>query len=1234
MEKQRNRSYRLTCFGFIVGAFVFFVLLTVLSLSPADASPCGGAGQRACCVGENINGACPGLTEVNGCDGDCQCSNLPLSSSNSHCIAATPCGGEGQRACCGGELTNGPCQSGLTEVNGCAGGDCTCGGSANPFGVSSNSSCIRATACGGDGQRACCGGELINGVSACQSGLQELPFSCSGDCLCGGTANPFQISSSGICGPSSVSLNIAEPSTNWEGDSALHACELTGYADMHAHMFAELAHGGKVLAGKAYDPNGGGIAAALSPSADETLHGLHGLIGDPIGAGTQDGSVNKFGPPYFADWPTWTSTTHQQMYYPWLERAYRGGLRLMVLFAVTNEALCKSRHGTDCENSMLPPSRLADLDQFDERFRPLTATPPSLPPIEAQLQLAYQFEDFINAQAGSDDSKKWFKIVKTPAEARAAITAGKLAVVLGIEVDNPFGCRYDTQPCTQQTVSDAVDKYYAKGVRHIFPIHNFTNQFGSPAAWQDAINVGNRAATGTWWGVEDCSSQGYGFWLDSFVQFWINLFGFSGFEAPDYSATQGKASCNANGLTNLGSSLLTKLKQKGMIIDIDHMSNKAFNDTLTWAEANNYPVVASHVLFFDLHNQNYGGNAGRHERLRTSDQLTRIKNVGGMITVMLKDDVQDTSNKGKKETVTYSGTNIADNCMHSTKTLAQAYQYAVDKMGGPVAFGSDFNGVAGHIGPRFGTDACGGDGAEDQDLNHLRQLREGNKLQYPFSLQPFGHFDKQVTGKKTFDFNVDGLAHVGLLPDMVADLQNVGLSSTYTNQLFKSAEGYIKVWEKADPTSSSGSSTTAVCVNPTVNADNTCKATASVATAALLNDSTVTLSQSPAGPYSEGPTSVTLTVTPKASCALPTTCTGTVTVVDKTAPSITCPANVTTECTGSSSAKATFADATLGTDNCPGIVTSKGCSPISGSSFALGSNTVTCSDSDDASPANVGSCNFTVKVVDTTPPSITCPASATVECTGSQTAFSPTAATASDTCTGVTITNPPAGTFPFGTTTLNYSAKDAANLTASCTSTVKVVDTTKPTITCPAPKTIECTGNRSASFTPVAATASDTCAGVTVSNPPTATFPLGSTTLNYSVTDAVGLGASCTSSVTVADTTKPTITSLSASPASLWPPNHKMAAVTVSATATDACNSSAPVCQITGISSNEPVNGLGDGDTAPDWQITGPLTANLRAERSGTGTGRIYTVQVTCTDQQGLSTVGSTTVTVPHDQGH
>jgi Galactose oxidase, central domain len=95
--------------------------------------------------------------------------------------------------------------------------------------------------------------------------------------------------------------------------------------------------------------------------------------------------------------------------------------------------------------------------------------------------------------------------------------------------------------------------------------------------------------------------------------------------------------------------------------------------------------------------------------------------------------------------------------------------------------------------------------------------------------------------------------------------------------------------------------------------------------------------------------------------------------------------------------------------------------------------------------------------------------------------------------------------------------------------------------------------------------------------------------------------------------TPPTITSASASPNTLWPPNHKMVPVTVSVSATD--NSGAmPTCQIVSVSSSEPINGLGDGNTAPVWQITGPLTVNLRAERSGKGTGRTYTIIVACTD--------------------
>ena len=77
--------------------------------------------------------------------------------------------------------------------------------------------------------------------------------------------------------------------------------------------------------------------------------------------------------------------------------------------------------------------------------------------------------------------------------------------------------------------------------------------------------------------------------------------------------------------------------------------------------------------------------------------------------------------------------------------------------------------------------------------------------------------------------------------------------------------------------------------------------------------------------------------------------------------------------------------------------------------------------------------------------------------------------------------------------------------------------------------------------------------------------------------------------------------------------------------ATDLCDGSAPVCTLTDISSNEPINGADDGDTAPDWQIRGDLKARLRAERSGNGSGRIYTLEVTCTDQQGNTQQATTT---------
>jgi hypothetical protein len=117
------------------------------------------------------------------------------------------------------------------------------------------------------------------------------------------------------------------------------------------------------------------------------------------------------------------------------------------------------------------------------------------------------------------------------------------------------------------------------------------------------------------------------------------------------------------------------------------------------------------------------------------------------------------------------------------------------------------------------------------------------------------------------------------------------------------------------------------------------------------------------------------------------------------------------------------------------------------------------------------------------------------------------------------------------------------------------------------------------------------------------------------------------------DITAPVISSTSASPNTLWSPNHKMNNVTISTVATDNCGG-AVTCSISSVTSNEPINGLGDGNTAPDWIVTGNQTLQLRAERAGVGSGRVYTIGTRCTDAAGnLSLPMYTTVTVVHDQG-
>ena len=135
-------------------------------------------------------------------------------------------------------------------------------------------------------------------------------------------------------------------------------------------------------------------------------------------------------------------------------------------------------------------------------------------------------------------------------------------------------------------------------------------------------------------------------------------------------------------------------------------------------------------------------------------------------------------------------------------------------------------------------------------------------------------------------------------------------------------------------------------------------------------------------------------------------------------------------------------------------------------------------------------------------------------------------------------------------------------------------------------------------------------------------------TASSDVPDDVPGNNSKTATTTV-DPTPPVISGLSADPSSLWPKNHKLRDVTINYTATDGC--AGVNCQITNITSNEPINGTGDGDTAPDWEFVDEHHVRLRAESAGGSVGRIYTITVTCTDAAGNSTTKTIEVHVGHN---
>jgi hypothetical protein len=288
--------------------------------------------------------------------------------------------------------------------------------------------------------------------------------------------------------------------------------------------------------------------------------------------------------------------------------------------------------------------------------------------------------------------------------------------------------------------------------------------------------------------------------------------------------------------------------------------------------------------------------------------------------------------------------------------------------------------------------------------------------------------------------------------------------------------------------------------------------------------------------YPVGVTTVNFTAEDSAGNS--NSCSFTITVIDATPPSVSCPENISVDASGDACSALVEIAIPEFADNCTTVTLTN---DITGSedasaTYPVGTTTVTYTATDSA--GNQASCSFDVTVNDVTAPTISCPANITVNaganaCSAAVTVPAPTV---NDSCAGVTVTNSfngtanASGTYPVGVTTVTFTATDAAGNDNTCQMTVTVNDVTAPTISCPANITVNAPANAcSAAVTVPAPTVNDSCAGVTVTNSfngtanASGTYPVGVTTVTFTATDAAGNDNTCQMTVTVNDVTAPTI---------------------------------------------------------------------------------------------------------------
>jgi hypothetical protein len=516
---------------------------------------------------------------------------------------------------------------------------------------------------------------------------------------------------------------------------------LWGWADLHCHPMAQAGFGG-LLAGHMHGPVED-LGSCLHDHGWNHSNPLH-----PMGLALQTGARNDgslavpgwaVGEPQpgdqlgFQDWPRFDDLIHIKTHQDWIRRAYDGGQRLMVALVVHNELLASLA-------SQFPPWFLGGQSDRDT--------------VEPQVQMLKEFVEH---------NKDWCGLAKTPAEARALIEQNKMSFVLGLETDSVNGWvkesdfnHDDGKPRTPKEIRDLIYPYFKYlrdlGIVQINLVHLSDNAFGGMALYEPMSLYNTFQRTGNIVAPEDGYHEADGITprpadeqiskpvpvlpeaLQGVVEGAAQLFGIQlpqGWTTPNPPV----GNRNARPMSDAGKMALRVAMQLGMVIDMDHMSEKctvdAFNIAMSVDETPRhqpYPLIVAHNgarylsprplddTSAPIPGYRRSPEAWPSEGAKSNTQLGYIVNTGGIFG-------HGTSVAEERDYPEVNDPPVTNDCPGTTKSFAQGYQYVTDKLSkgpfGPlgVALGTDLNVLLAGLGPRFGPQSASGLAGEIGAIN-------------------------------------------------------------------------------------------------------------------------------------------------------------------------------------------------------------------------------------------------------------------------------------------------------------------------------------------------------------------------------------------------------------------------------------------------------------------------------------------------------------------------------------